>query len=236
MVGERLDASLEIHFHHWDTVSVVLDHSAQNDIGERLELLLFGLYATRVIAITDLVGHALADTLYELASAEDEPDSSIADRADRMRAWAEGSALPNTTDRFERFQVGRLPERGEWRYHLIPHSGRGDWRFIASLRTRFEPTAEPDHFADLRFHWKPKGIGFVLHRADYDAFGPASVFVLLSFLVGQHATDDQFLARLAKTTLCIGVAGSIGTITPKNQIPPALASATTGWHGGIEGG
>ena len=65
-------------------------------------------------------------------------------------------------------------------------------------------------------------------------FAPASVFVLLSHLALMHQLEIDYLARLSKASLALGVATKFGAIDRGNIVEPALAATTTGWFGGVE--
>jgi hypothetical protein len=196
-----VETTFDIHFSPREA-GVILGSNAAGEVGKQAELVCFGHYAARTIALLDPeralpVVHALSSL--EEASSE------------YLEALVESE------------NVGLDAIGGaEVRIVHADRSFQGDAAFRVLARF-LNARAGPRIF----FSVKPKGAAASLRRPAYEAAG---VQLLLLSLLQRRAADTEYVRRLATTAGLIGRLAADGGIVRGNEFDVSLVSADVAWE------
>jgi hypothetical protein len=193
-----VETSFDIRFAA-DEACVILDSNAAGEVGMQAELVCFGHYAARTIALLG-PGHALP-LVHALSSLEGAS-------SDHLEALVESAGLE---------AVG-----GPWiRVVHADRSFQADTAFRVLARF-LNARAGPRIF----FNVKTKGRAAPHERARDEA---ASVQVLLLWLLQRRAADTEYVRRLATTAgLIARLAGDEGVLAGE-EVDVSLVAADIGW-------
>jgi hypothetical protein len=182
-----------------DEASVILDSNAAGELGKQAELVCFGHYAARTIALLGTEAalplvHALSSL--ETASSED------------LEILVETEGLDAIGGQELRLVSSDRSFEGVAAIHVLTRllNGRRGPRIF--------------------FGTKPRGAASSRQRPGYDA--PA-VQVLLLSLLQRRAADTEYVRRLAITAGSVGQLAAGGRILPGSEFEVALVSADVAW-------
>jgi hypothetical protein len=184
-----------------DEASVILDSNAAGEVGKQAELVCFGHYAARTIA---LLGPERALPLVHALSSLEEASSEDLE----VLVESESTGLEAIGGPEVRLVHGDRSFQSDVAFRVLARflNARGGPRIFFSV--------------------KPKGAAASHGRPGYEA--PA-VQLLLFALLQRRAADTEYVRRLATTAGLIGRLAAGGTILPGNEFDVSLVSADVAW-------
>jgi hypothetical protein len=184
-----------------DEASVVLDSNAAGEVGKQAELVCFGHYAARTIALLDQ--ERALPLVHALSSLEEASSEDLEALVESESAGLEAIGGPEV-----RLVHGDRSFQGDAAFRVL----------VRFLNARGGPR--------IFFSVKPKGAAASHGRPHYEA--PA-VQLLLFSLLQRRAADTEYVRRLATAASLIGRLAADGTILPGNEFDVSLVSADVAW-------
>ncbi|MGZ8696299.1 MAG: YbjN domain-containing protein [Gaiellaceae bacterium] len=180
---------------------VILGSNAAGDVGKQAELVCFGHYAARTLAL--LGPERALPLLHTLSGLEEASSEHLEALVESESAGLEAIGGPDV-----RVVHADRSFQGDAAFHVL----------VRFLNARGGPR--------IFFSVKPKGAAASHRRPRYEA---AAVQLLLLSLLQQRAADTEYVRRLATTASLIGRLAADGGILRGNEFDASLVSADVAW-------